>query len=262
MRPSALLLGLVALVPLPSLVLGGSNNDLDVTVQWPKNNPFTTVQNGVSTNALTVRVSNHAGQDITLTGVRGEFREAGGKERTLRKTTVLALKQPVGSGQKSPLIPYRFHSENKIGEVGLRIHVDYLDSQNKKHSVLGYDDVVNVVEPPTSWFDLQLLSVYFIVLGALSGLGYLAYTSLLAPASKKSSKLTSTHINTKKSTAVVATSDVIDGTMSEVEKKLDEDWIPSHHKKRVVAVRERKGYVSGTSGDESEGGKKGRKGRK
>lgn len=35
---------------------------------------------------------------------------------------------PVSPKSKSPLIPYRFHSENKIGDVGLRVWVDYNDA--------------------------------------------------------------------------------------------------------------------------------------
>lgn len=76
--------------------------------------------------------------------------------RTPIQTTTLALKQPIASGQKSPLIPYRFHSENKIGEVGLRVWVEYLDQQSKPHITLGFEGAATVVEPQGSWFDPAL----------------------------------------------------------------------------------------------------------
>ncbi|GAA5919421.1 hypothetical protein JCM6882_006018 [Rhodosporidiobolus microsporus] len=230
------------------------NHLAEVSAAWPKANPFARVTNGVSTNLLQLRFQNHDSSEVQLTGVRGEFREAGGKERVLRKTSALPLRQPVPAGQKSPLIPYRFASENKVGEVGLRVFVDYLDGSKKKQSVLAYDDVVNVVEPPTSWFDLELLSVYAILLALFSGAGYLAYTTFLASAPTPSSKRSSGG----KSTAVVATSDVIDGGMAEAEKKLDESWIPEHHR-RAGGKKGKAGYTSATSGDESEGGKKKRR---
>ena len=40
----------------------------------------------------------------------------------------MRLGMPVSPKSKSPLIPYRFHSENKIGDVGLRVWVDYNDA--------------------------------------------------------------------------------------------------------------------------------------
>lgn len=39
---------------------------------------------------------------------------------------------PVSPKSKSPLIPYRFHSENKIGDVGLRVWVDYNDAVRRE----------------------------------------------------------------------------------------------------------------------------------
>ncbi|GAA6039552.1 hypothetical protein JCM8097_008385 [Rhodosporidiobolus ruineniae] len=248
---------------LASAVVAASKPDAEVVASWPAVNPFGKVTNGVSSNLLNLRLSNHAGEELVVTGVRGEFREVGGKERTLRKTNILTLRQPVSPGTKSPLIPYRFHSENKIGDVGLRVFVDFLDSGKKKHSTLAFDDVVNVVEPPTSWFDLQLLSVYAILLAVLSSASYLAYSIFVpAPPSKKSTRPSpSTPSSSKaKSTAVQATSGIIDGGLAEAEKVLDEEWIPAHHLK----ARKGKGtggYASATSGDESEGARRG-KGRK
>lgn len=81
------------------------------------------MRNGVSTNLVQVKVDNHAGEDIVVTTVRSEFWSSGTKkDRLLRKGTETAYKQPVSNGMKSPVIPFRFHSENKIGEVVLRVY--------------------------------------------------------------------------------------------------------------------------------------------
>lgn len=88
------------------------------------------------------------------------------------------------------LSPAQFHSENKQGEVGLRVWVDYLDavrllhsppvrrrvareadprrscpsfllSQSKRpHTVLGFEGTATVSEPKGSWFD-PALYVFF-----------------------------------------------------------------------------------------------------
>ncbi|GAA5834336.1 hypothetical protein JCM11251_007962 [Rhodosporidiobolus azoricus] len=249
---------LTSLVATASVAAAASVSHLvDVSASFPGNNPFARVTNGVSSNLLNLRFQNHDSSEVTITGVRGEFREVGGKERVLRKTNALPLRQPVPAGQKSPLIPYKFASENKVGEVGLRVHVDYLDGSKKKQSVVAYDDVVNVVEPEGSWFDLELLSVYAILLALFSSVGYFGYTTFLSPSSSSSTKSSST-LKKKTNTSVVATSDIIDGGLKEAEKKLDESWIPAHHQKKGG----RKGYASATSGDESEGAAAGRRKRR
>ncbi|KAK4692170.1 hypothetical protein P7C70_g9188, partial [Phenoliferia sp. Uapishka_3] len=226
----------------------------------------TGVQNGHSKNLLRVRLANHAGEEITITSIHGQYREIGGKERTLRNVSLRdwrgvgdedweADELSVLPGLASPVIPYKFHSENKIGEVGLRVWVDYLDAGKKSHSVLGYDASVTIVEPPTSWFDLQLLSTYAFLLAFVSFIGYYAFTSYTAPeVTKKGAK----GPRPKKVTPV-ASEEKKDG------KSYEEEWIPEQILRQRKKKEEGAGYKSATSGEESEGGavKKGKgKGRK
>ncbi|GAA6017819.1 hypothetical protein JCM10207_003464 [Rhodosporidiobolus poonsookiae] len=226
-----------------------ANEFVETVASWPKSNPFARVTNGQPT-LLNLKLTNHhkAGEDVVVTGVKGEFREAGGKERALRKTAPLPLRAvTVAAGQSSPAIPYRFHSENKIGEVGLRVWVEWKDAKNKAHEYLAFDDIVNVVEPPSSWFDLELLSVYAILLALLAGGGSLVYSSFFAPSPSKKSK------RSAKSTGIVATSDVVDGNLVKEAEEDRDAWIPAHHKK---AKGKKGGYASATSGDESEGARR------
>lgn len=96
------------------------------TTTNPPAPPPPEVFNGVATNALQVRVDNHHNTDIVLTAVRGQFFDlAAKKERPLKKTTKLDLRQPVSAGAKSPLVLYKFFSENRVGDVGLKVWVDY-----------------------------------------------------------------------------------------------------------------------------------------
>ncbi|KAL8276255.1 hypothetical protein RQP46_011329 [Phenoliferia psychrophenolica] len=240
---------LISLLSVAGLALAASEK-VDVTMQFSKTNPFGRVQNGHSKNLLNVRVANHAGEQIELTSIHGQYREISGKQRALRNTTTLPLRQSILPGLASPLIRYQFHSENKVGEVGLRVWVNYLDAGKKPQSVLGYDGPVSVVEPPSSWFDIELLSLYAILIAVLYGVGSYAYSVYTAPVVPvKGAKR-----SPKKASAATAAAPT-DG------KTYEEEWIPEQ------VLRQRKaasgaGPKSGTtSGEDSEGGSKARKGK-
>ncbi|GAA6003277.1 uncharacterized protein JCM10292_003832 [Rhodotorula paludigena] len=245
---------------LPLAAAAAGQPDVEASIKFPDSNPFGRVTNGNSNNLLHVRVSNHGAEAVTVTRVHGQFREPSGKERPLRNTTTMPLGLPVGPAGKSPLIPYKFHSENKIGDIGLRVWVDYIDANRKTHSVLGYDSTVTVGEPASSWFDLELIFLYLLLGGIFSGVGYLVYTSYFAPAASSSTK--------RRPSAVTAKSaSIVDGTDGSVQKAakgstgvVDESWVPEHH----LRARKAKagGYTSATSGDESEGTPRRRSARK
>ncbi|KAK4053971.1 hypothetical protein OIO90_003616 [Microbotryomycetes sp. JL221] len=234
------------------VVVAAAGPDVEASVQWPASNAFGRVTNGRADNALEVRVANHAKEDITVTRVFGAYREAQGKQRALRNTTELKLRQVIPSGQKSPLIPYTLHSENKIGDVGLRVWIEYLDSSAKKHVTLGYEGIATVVEPAGSFFDPALLFSYLVILAIIGGAGYLVYnTYYAAPKTKRT--------RTPRSAPATATTSAT--AFDTPSKGVDNEWIPEHH---LRARKPAGGYTSATSGDESEGGtkRKARKGRK
>ncbi|GAA5932335.1 hypothetical protein JCM1841_000852 [Sporobolomyces salmonicolor] len=252
---SRLIAPAASLVAFASLALAAQSGvDVDVSIKFPDSNPFGRVYNGRSDNLLHVRLASHAPEEITLTGVHGEYREATGKERPLRKTTHLPLQQRIPPSGKSPLIPYRFHSENKIGEVALKVWVDYEDAGRKKHTVLGYDGTVTIAEPESSWFDLELIALYVMLAGFFGGVGYLVYTAYLVPPTAKSKSKAKKQ---PRPTAVVAKNSEIRDSADATERPLlDEDWIPEHHL-RARKAKKAAGYSSGgvTSGEESEGGR-------
>ncbi|KAK4048621.1 hypothetical protein OIV83_004591 [Microbotryomycetes sp. JL201] len=232
-----------AVVACAALSVAAVQPDVEANVQWPASNAFGRITNGRADNLLEIRVANHAKDDITVTRVFGGYHEAQGKQRALRNTTELKLRQVVPSGQKSPLIPYRLHSENKIGDVGLRVWVEYLDSASKKHVATGYDGVATVVEPEGSFFDPALLFSYLVILTIIGGGAYLVYNTYYAAPKPKSKRA---------KRAPVAASDAASPAADASVQGVDNDWIPEHH------LRNRKagGYVSATSGDESEGAAK------
>lgn len=162
----------------------------------------------------------------------------------------------------------------------------------KPHTVLGYDGNVTVIEPPTSWFDLQLcvfplpipqvfrdladifpfstplsrafsLSLYAILAVFFYFVGTFLWSSYIVPAVVPT---TSTKRGPKKSAGGLPTpvpsTPVPKGTV-------DDEWIPEHilrqRRKDAAAAEKKDGYSNPVSGDESAasgGGKKGKKGRK
>ncbi|GAA5880039.1 hypothetical protein JCM3774_004545 [Rhodotorula dairenensis] len=251
---AALLLSTGSVLARPTAA--ASTPDVEALIKFPDSNPFGRVTNGNSNNLLHVRVQNHADHPITILRVRGQFREASGKERPLRETTTMRLGMPVSPKSKSPLIPYRFHSENKIGDVGLRVWVDYNDANNNPHTVLGYDSTVTVGEPKSSWFDIELLFLYVLLGGFFAGVAYFVYTSYFDPSLSSASgaggkKRSST--STRPSAVTAKSSSIVDNVTGE-KNKVDESWVPEHHL-RTRGVKG--GNTSATSGDESDGRKAG-----
>jgi hypothetical protein len=54
------------------------------------------------------------------------------------------------------IIPYMLNAEEREGNVGLRIWVEWSGPKGKKHRSMAYDSTVTIQEPPTRWFDPQL----------------------------------------------------------------------------------------------------------
>ncbi|GAA5820471.1 hypothetical protein JCM10212_000718 [Sporobolomyces blumeae] len=220
--------------------------DVDVSASFPPSNPFGRVTNGPTGlsnhNVLSVSISSHHSEPLSITEVSGEYFEStqDGRERPLRKTTTQPIKGSVQPGARQKLA-YRFHSENKPGhDVGLRVKVQLVDpATRKKHDYVAYEGQVSVVEPEGTWFDLELIALYLILAGFFGSIAYVVYTSYLSPPSSSSpSKKSGTskrdpRSSSNKHTSVVAKDDEIrdsnEAAAAAQATALDEDWIPRHH---------------------------------
>ncbi|GAA5992253.1 hypothetical protein JCM5350_006324 [Sporobolomyces pararoseus] len=215
---------------LPSVQVG--KPDVDVVVKFPENNPFGRVTNGVSNNLVNLRVTSHSSDPLKVVSVHSQYYESGGKERPLRQSTNMPLALDLPPRGKTPVIPYRFHSENKIGQVGLRVYVDVLDASLKKWTYLGYEGTVEIVEPTGSWFDLELISLYIILTGFFGSIGYLVYKSyILNPSSSTTTTGSGKKRRGPRPNIVAKDSEIRDSAeaVKDGEKVLDQDWIPDHH---------------------------------
>jgi len=218
--------------------------ELEVALDFPAENAFGHVYNGGGTVMHALIANPSKEEAATVTSIYGSYYELGGRERALRNTTALPLKLPVGPSSKTPTIPYTLTCENKPGQVGLRLWVDWLDGAGTRHVQLAYDSTVTVVEPPVSFLDIQLLSVYALLAIAVAGAVYFFAFPLLGLGPRAAGK----GGKSKRSTAV-APKYTADEPESPAPKAAADssDWIPEHH----LRSRGKRTPGGATSGEDS-----------
>jgi len=96
-------------------------------------------------------------------------------------------------------------------------------TEDETFRIMAYDSIVTIVEPETSWFDLELISTYLIVAGLLGGGAYYAYLTY-APQPKKQRKRVNAAPSEVSSPVGTVTATGAGG--------YQEEWIPDHHLKK------------------------------
>lgn len=129
--------------------------------------------------------------------------------------------------------------------------VDYVDSKNKKHSALAFDNTVTIVEPKGSWFDPALLFAYAMLAALTYFAGTIAYSAIGggAPAARNQAKKARGAIA---KAATAATQPGPGGASTAVAPEANE-WIDERHLK-VRGIKKSAGAA--TSGSESDSPKK------
>ncbi|KAI9620460.1 hypothetical protein H4Q26_013672 [Puccinia striiformis f. sp. tritici PST-130] len=197
---------------------------LEISAAFPSDNQFGIVFNGQPNKILQVLKVLNLGRDpvedvMRIHRVWNEFREVGGKERLLKKE----------------------------GDIGLRIWVEWSGPKGKKHQSMAYDSTVTIQEPPTRWFDPQLILLYIILGSAFGGIGYMVYNSYVVPAkparSLKPKPSAEAPLLSNSGNSKVATPTGASGAY-------EEEWIPAGHSVRSPAKK----AGTGTGGEESSGG--------
>jgi len=211
--------------------------DISATATFPPTNPMSYVVNG-QRNSMSLEIENKSPVNVTLKSAAGSIHDPD-SGKLLKNTTATTYGVTLISGAKTTL-PYRFHSEQKPRDVNLKIWVTYDDgSPSGVHRVIAYDSNVTIVEPPASFFDLPLLFSYLVLGTLLAGGGYLVYKNFVPKSFRR--KLTRKSVKKSEISAPVGT---VNATTAS--KTYDEDWIPSHLKKRKT-----KTTGAASSGDES-----------
>jgi len=211
--------------------------DVIATATFPADNPFNKIVNG-QRNLLQVEIENKSPVNITLKNAAGSFHDAN-SGKLIKNTTAATYGVTLISGAKT-VLPYTFHSENKVGDANLKIWVSYDDGNpSTLHRAVAFDGVVGVVEPKGSLIDIPLLFSYIVLAALVGGAGYYIYQNFVPKS--KSRKAKKHHINKSEITAPVGPVTTTIGG-----KSYDEDWIPGHLKKKG-----KKEPGAASSGDES-----------
>lgn len=161
-------------------------------------------------------IANKEKTDYTVYAVTGQVSKANDFTQVVRNLTATRYGKPLAAGA-SLQIPYNFYSEYAPGEHGLTVFVDLLIDQTITR-VVGYNGTITVTEPEGSWFDLQLLVLYAVLIAGAAGVGYIVRESFFVDA-KKSKKTKKVEESTERATHRDEKGEMV----------LDQSWIPDHH---------------------------------
>jgi hypothetical protein len=158
---------------------------------------------------------------------------------------------PAG-GQES--VPYTFTTDLQPADLRLSLVAVVTDEKGTVYQVQAFNEQVSVVEPPTSFFDPQVIFLYLILAGGFTGTLYFIYKTWLEtlfPQTKRHGKggerARRSLAGTKKAVPVDEQLSVIGGDGPAVTSKdiagraYDEQWIPEHHIQRPAQRRVKSG---------------------
>ncbi|KAI1422149.1 hypothetical protein F5Y12DRAFT_646682 [Xylaria sp. FL1777] len=152
----------------------------------------------------------------------------------LRNLSTVQYQATIPAGEKQSL-PYSFVLDMEPQDVRLHLIGVILGASNQIFSVGVYDEVVSIVEAPTSFFDPQIIFLYLFLTGAFAGTCYFVYKTYieaLFPQTKKPR-----YSKKAKSTSEKEPLSGGEGTASGNDKAYDESWIPADHLNRPTARR-------------------------
>ncbi|KAI0914042.1 hypothetical protein F4823DRAFT_434624 [Ustulina deusta] len=152
----------------------------------------------------------------------------------LRNLSTVQYQATIPAGEKQSL-PYSFVLDMQPQDVRLHIVGVITGASNQIFSVGVYNEVVSIVEAPTSFLDPQIIFLYLFLSGAFAGTCYFVYKTYIEaffPQTKKPRF-------SKKAKPTVEKEPLSggEGTASGNDKGYDESWIPAEHLNRPTARR-------------------------
>ncbi|KAI7901747.1 uncharacterized protein BX663DRAFT_553085 [Cokeromyces recurvatus] len=208
-------LGLTLVAGLVSAQTSNVATDVEVTAQFP-DNPFGLIVNG-QRNKVILDVVNKEKTPYTVFAVSGHITKADDYSKIIRNLTATRYGKVIEAGSTLQ-IPYNFYSEYVPGEHGLTVFVDLLNEQTVSR-IVGFNGTITVTDPEGSWFDIQLIVLYGVLLAGAAGVAYIIREAFFAD-SKKSKK------RTKKVEETIERPTHRD---EKGEMVLDQSWIPEHN---------------------------------
>ncbi|KAI9251594.1 hypothetical protein BY458DRAFT_589978 [Sporodiniella umbellata] len=186
---------------------------VDITAEFPSN-PFGLIVNG-QRNQVALDIKNKDKTIHTIVAVSGQVTQAEDDLSVVRNLTTTRQRHLL-LAEASQQIAYNFYSEFAPGEYGLTVFVDFL-VEDVITRVIGYKGKITITEPEASWFDIELLFLYAVLISGAAGVGYLIREAFFGTTKKV--KKTKTEEPAERPTHRDEKGEMV----------LDQSWIPDHH---------------------------------
>ncbi|KAI2643527.1 hypothetical protein GGS21DRAFT_486048 [Xylaria nigripes] len=212
----------------------------DVVATFPEADIFgVKLVNGRPTNAV-VDITNNEEEPIQVAFLGGQLMTPGelapdapAYAGILRNLSSVQYQATIAPGEKQSL-PYSFVLDMQPQDVRLHLIGVIMSGSNQIFSIGVYDEVVSIIEAPTSLLDPQIIFLYFFLSSAFVGTCYFVYKTYIEaffPQSKK------TRSSKAKSAVEKEPLSSGEGNASGNDKGYDESWIPAEHLNRPTARR-------------------------
>ncbi|KAI1153640.1 hypothetical protein F4825DRAFT_246472 [Nemania diffusa] len=196
--------------------------------------------NGRPTKAV-IDITNNEDEPIQVAFIGGQLMtpqelspETPAYAAVLRNLSTVQFQATIPAGEKQSL-PYSFVLDMQPQDVRLHLIGVIMGGSNQVFTVGVYDEIVSIVEAPTSFLDPQIIFLYLFLSGAFAGTCYFVYKTYIEaffPQTKKprAAKKAKTAIEKEPLSGG-------EGTASGNDKGYDESWIPADHLNRPTARR-------------------------
>ncbi|ETN41850.1 uncharacterized protein HMPREF1541_03789 [Cyphellophora europaea CBS 101466] len=196
--------------------------------------------NGKPTDSL-ISFSNQEPEPVTVQFVGGslwtpDFDPQG--SRVVRNLTTKQYAVEIPAGEKQTL-PYRFQTNMHPQE--LRLNLAAVVSKDETfYTMQAYNGTISVVDPDSSFFDPQMIFLYFFLVACAVGVGYAFYHIWVVPYFPQLQQKKSRGQKPIKKAEPVEV-DAAGPAVTTSSKGYDESWIPAHHLQRPEARRVKSG---------------------
>ncbi|KAE8370092.1 hypothetical protein BDV27DRAFT_120015 [Aspergillus caelatus] len=194
------------------------------------------VVNGYPTQAL-VAFTNDEPAPVKVNFIGGTLSTLDEEDsKIVRNLTATGYNVEIPAGETETL-SYQITTEMHPQDLRLSLASIVSDSEGRFYTVYAYNGTVSVVEPETSFFDPQILFLYFFLLACFSGVVYFFYTVWVAPYFPQKRKSGKGAEYSKKTPGAAKKVETVEPSSPAVSSATtyNADWIPAHHINRPEA---------------------------